>query len=104
VRLHPRAPDRLYQQNHCGIYRIDRPADRWTDIGAAMPKVGGADRLSDGAAPARSGHAVGVSDGWLGRVAAHLAWRQAGRLPVGQRRQDVAAPGDRLPKRKRGGR
>src|SRR4029453_7748588 len=38
VRLHPRVPDRLYQQNHCGIYRIDRPADRWTDIGAAMPK------------------------------------------------------------------
>ena len=38
VRLHPRDPDRLYQQNHCGIYRIDRPADRWTDIGAAMPK------------------------------------------------------------------
>jgi hypothetical protein len=38
VRLHPRAPDRLYQQNHCGIYRIDRPADRWTDIGLAMPK------------------------------------------------------------------
>ena len=38
VRLHPRDPDRLYQQNHCGIYRIDRPAERWTDIGAAMPK------------------------------------------------------------------
>ena len=33
-----RNPDRLYQQNHCGIYRLDRPADRWTDIGAAMPK------------------------------------------------------------------
>ena len=38
VRLHPRDPDRLYQQNHCGIYRLDRPAERWTDIGAAMPK------------------------------------------------------------------
>lgn len=22
-------PDRLYQQNHCGIYRLDRPATRW---------------------------------------------------------------------------
>ncbi|HET8748586.1 MAG TPA: hypothetical protein VFM98_23530, partial [Ramlibacter sp.] len=20
-------PDRLYQQNHCGIYRLDRPSD-----------------------------------------------------------------------------
>jgi hypothetical protein len=38
VRLHPLAPDRLYHQNHCGIYRLDRPAVRWTDIGAAMPK------------------------------------------------------------------
>ena len=25
VRLHPLQPDRLYQQNHCGIYRLDRP-------------------------------------------------------------------------------
>ncbi len=38
VRLHPKEPDRLYQQNHCGIYRLDRPAERWTDIGATMPK------------------------------------------------------------------
>ena len=38
VRLHPAAPDRLYQQNHCGIYRLDRPAERWEEIGAAMPK------------------------------------------------------------------
>jgi len=38
VRLHPMLPDRLYQQNHCGIYRLDRPAERWQDIGASMPK------------------------------------------------------------------
>jgi photosystem II stability/assembly factor-like uncharacterized protein len=38
VRLHPKEPDRLYQQNHTGIYRLDRPAERWTDIGASMPK------------------------------------------------------------------
>jgi hypothetical protein len=31
-------PDRLYQQNHCGIYRLDRPGETWTDIGASMPK------------------------------------------------------------------
>jgi photosystem II stability/assembly factor-like uncharacterized protein len=41
VALHPRNPDRLYQQNHCGIYRLDRPARRWQRIGRAMPsKVG----------------------------------------------------------------
>ena len=38
VALHPRAPDRLYQQNHCGIYRLDRPQRRWERIGRAMPK------------------------------------------------------------------
>jgi hypothetical protein len=36
--LHPAAPDRLYQQNHCGIYRLDRPGRRWVRIGRAMPK------------------------------------------------------------------
>jgi photosystem II stability/assembly factor-like uncharacterized protein len=41
VRMHPLLPDRLYQQNHCGIFRIDRPATRWTDIGVGMPKAVG---------------------------------------------------------------
>ncbi|MCC7327529.1 MAG: glycosyl hydrolase [Burkholderiales bacterium] len=31
-------PDRLYQQNHCGIFRLDRPATRWQDIGTGMPR------------------------------------------------------------------
>ena len=38
VVLHPLKPDRLYQQNHCGIYRLDRPERRWIRIGRAMPK------------------------------------------------------------------
>jgi len=36
--LHPLNPDRLYQQNHCGIYRLDRPGETWTRIGSSMPK------------------------------------------------------------------
>jgi photosystem II stability/assembly factor-like uncharacterized protein len=41
VRICPSNPDRLYQQNHCGIYRLDRPGTTWTRIGRAMPaKVG----------------------------------------------------------------
>ena len=36
VRLHPLAPDVLYQQNHCGIYRLERPAERWERIGDNM--------------------------------------------------------------------
>jgi hypothetical protein len=42
VRLCPGNPDRLYQQNHCGIYRIDRSGDTgmdaWQRIGRKMPK------------------------------------------------------------------
>ena len=38
VRMHPANPDRLYMQNHCGMYRIDRPETRWTRIGDNMPR------------------------------------------------------------------
>lgn len=38
VRLCPSNPDRLYQQNHCGIYRLDRPSDEWVRIGKTMPE------------------------------------------------------------------
>jgi photosystem II stability/assembly factor-like uncharacterized protein len=38
VRPCPSNPDRLYQQNHCGIYRLDRPSDTWVRIGKNMPK------------------------------------------------------------------
>jgi hypothetical protein len=38
VRICPGKPDRLYQQNHCGIYRLDRPSDEWVRIGKSMPK------------------------------------------------------------------
>ena len=62
VRFAAGNPDRLYQQNHCGIYRLDRPADaldghrrrrcRSRSATIGFPMV---------AASARSGHAVGVS-------------------------------------------
>jgi hypothetical protein len=38
IALAPTRPDRIWQQNHCGIYRLDRPETRWTRIGKAMPK------------------------------------------------------------------
>ncbi len=37
MRLHPRAPDVLWQQNHCGIYRMDRAEGRWERVGENMP-------------------------------------------------------------------
>jgi photosystem II stability/assembly factor-like uncharacterized protein len=37
---HPGDPDVLYQQNHCGIYRLDRArTDEWERIGKRMPKA-----------------------------------------------------------------
>jgi len=38
IRMCPSNPDRLYQQNHCGVYRIDRPSSTWVRIGRSMPK------------------------------------------------------------------
>ena len=42
VRLCPGQPDRLYQQNHCGIYRLDRHSgtggSTWQRIGRKMPR------------------------------------------------------------------
>ncbi len=42
VRQCPTRPDRLYQQNHCGIYRLDGWGDAactgWHRIGSKMPK------------------------------------------------------------------
>ncbi len=37
IALSPARPDRIYQQNHCGIYRLDKPSDEWLRIGKAMP-------------------------------------------------------------------
>ncbi len=38
LELHPLAPDQLWQQNHCGIYRLERPAERWRRVGENMPR------------------------------------------------------------------
>jgi photosystem II stability/assembly factor-like uncharacterized protein len=37
IRMCPSNPDRLYQQNHCGIYRLDRPGSVWERVGLNMP-------------------------------------------------------------------
>ncbi len=37
-RLHPLMPDRIYQQNHEGIYRMDRGEGKWVRIGTNLPK------------------------------------------------------------------
>jgi len=34
---HPRDPERLYQQNHCGIYKGRFDGAKWTDISRGLP-------------------------------------------------------------------
>lgn len=38
VRIHPMNPNIMYMQNHCGIYRVERPSETWIRIGKNMPK------------------------------------------------------------------
>jgi photosystem II stability/assembly factor-like uncharacterized protein len=35
--LHPAARDRLYQVNHCGVYRSDNRGDDWIEITGGLP-------------------------------------------------------------------
>jgi hypothetical protein len=35
--LHPRQTSRLYQQNHCGVYRSDDRGENWNEITAGLP-------------------------------------------------------------------
>lgn len=35
--LHPQRTNRLYQQNHCGVYRSDDRGDNWVEITAGLP-------------------------------------------------------------------
>jgi hypothetical protein len=37
LQIQPAAPEVLYQQNHCGIYRLERPGEEWERIGDNMP-------------------------------------------------------------------
>jgi hypothetical protein len=37
LRLHPARAGRLYQQNHCGVYRSDDGGDSWTEITGDLP-------------------------------------------------------------------
>jgi photosystem II stability/assembly factor-like uncharacterized protein len=41
MRIHPLNPDRLYQQSHCGVYRMDRAEGVWVRIGENLPKENG---------------------------------------------------------------
>jgi len=37
IALHPKRPERLFLQNHWGVYRSDNSAESWTDIANGVP-------------------------------------------------------------------
>jgi hypothetical protein len=37
ITLHPKRPERLFLQNHWGVYRSDNSAENWTDIANGIP-------------------------------------------------------------------
>lgn len=48
---HPARPDRLFQQNHCGVYRSDDAGTTWTEISAGLPSDFGYALTTDPADP-----------------------------------------------------
>ena len=59
VTRHPARPERMYLQNHGGVYRSDDEGGSWTSIADGLP---GRLRLPDRGAPARAGHRLRVPD------------------------------------------
>jgi hypothetical protein len=93
----PSDPTRLYQQNHCGIYRLDEDQPTWVRIGRKMPKSVGDSGFPIVAHPRNADVAwVFPMDGrdvWprtaiAGKPAAYIT-RNAGRT---WQRQDVGLP------------
>ena len=89
VRLCPSNPDRLYQQNHCGIYRLDRPSKTGSASARPCPNKIGDVGFPMVVHPRDDDTRLGVADGRPDGVAAHQHRRQALRLWHAQRRQKL---------------
>ena len=81
VARHPDRPERLYLQNHGGVYRSDDEGGSWTSIADGLP---GRLRVPDRGAPARARHRVRLP-----------ARRGRAPLPAGGQRRRVALAGRR---------
>jgi photosystem II stability/assembly factor-like uncharacterized protein len=73
--VHPARPDRLYQQNHCGVYRSDDRGESWIEITRGLPSEFGYALATDPAdpdslfvVPEESSHMRTV---WGGRLAVY---------------------------------
>ena len=88
-------PDRLYAQNHFGVFRSDDAGGSWSSIADGLPADFGFPIV---ASPRTPGHGVGDAAGR--RHAAGAAGRPAARAPHPRRRGDVDRAG-RGPARRR---
>jgi photosystem II stability/assembly factor-like uncharacterized protein len=71
---HPGHPDRFWQQNHCGFYRLDRPGETWARVGKNMPAEIG--DIGFGVVP----HPRDVDTAWVFPMDGGGAWP---RTPIG---------------------
>ena len=72
VRLHPAAPDVLWQQNHCGIYRMDADPRRvWERVGDQMPREVGDIGFPIELHPRDPRRGLGLPHGWHRCLASH---------------------------------
>ena len=79
----PSDPDRLYLQNHGGVYRSDDGGDTWKDIAPGLPTEFGFAMVAH---PHRAEHGVHLPDR---RRRRSLAGRREGaRVPYDRRRLD----------------
>ena len=93
VRLCPSNPDRLYQQNHCGIYRLDRPSKAGSASARRCPKRSAISAFRWRCIPATMSR-LGVADGRQ-TVWPRTSSGRALRLWHARRRQKLAAAGQR---------
>ena len=90
--VHPARPERLWQQNHCGVYRSDDRGDNWERLeGNGLPSGFGFPLALDHARPRR-----GLRDPGGGRREPRHAERATRRLPHPRRRRHLGAA-DRRP-------
>ena len=97
VRLCPSNPDRLYQQNHCGIYRLDRPSNQWVRDRQEHAQGDRRHRLPDGRSSPQCGCRLGVPHGRLDRVAAGQPRRETCRICDEKRREDLVPSREGFP-------
>jgi photosystem II stability/assembly factor-like uncharacterized protein len=96
VVLNPSIPDRLYQQNHCGVYRSDDGADSWNEITEGLSSDWGFgisvhpyDPDTIWVCPGTSGYKHWVPDGALGVYRTRDQGSSWERLTVGLPQKDA---------------